>query len=123
MDLTWKLCKRAAAMSAVAVGLTGAVAVVPATAAAAKRPPCTRTALRAGLKRGTDKHPNGRIAKGKGSFGCAGRYAYAFVDLKLFTITQVYRASGRRWVTINRIKPCEKKLIPKRIYAPACQTD
>ncbi len=112
-------CKRAAAVSAVAVGMTGAVAVVPATAAT-KRPPCTKQALTAGLGRGSDKHPNGKIFKK--TFGCAGSYAYAAVNLKFFTYTQVFRASGTRWVTISRIKPCNKRLIPKKIYKPACLT-
>jgi len=119
MHLGTKVCKRAAAVSAVAAGLTGAVAVVPATAAT-KRPPCTRTALAAGLKRGSEKQPGGRIPKK--TFGCAGRYAYAAVVFRGIEYTQVFRASGTRWVTINRTKPCKKKTVPKKIYKPACLT-
>jgi hypothetical protein len=121
MNFSTHILRRTAALSAVAAGLIGAVTVAPAVGATT-RPPCTRQALTAGLKRGTQKHPHGKIAKGKGSFGCAGPYAYAAVDLKLFTITQVYKAQGGRWATINRTKPCNKKRIPKRIYTAACLT-
>ena len=111
--------RRTAALSAVAAGLTGVVAVAPA-AGAAKGPPCTKQALTAGLKRGADKQTGGNIA-GK-TFGCAGQYAYAEVNTKVFTYTAVFKASASQWATINRTKPCNQKLIPKKIYKPACLT-
>ncbi len=110
---------RACALSAVMLGMVAVIAVGPA-AGATKGPPCTKSALTAGLKRGTGKIPGAKIY-GK-TFGCAGQYAYAEVNTKFFTATAVFKASGTQWVTINRTKPCNKKLIPKKIYRPACLT-
>lgn len=119
MDLGKHTLRRTAALSAVAAGLTGAVAVAPA-AGATKSPPCTKQALTAGLKRGAVKVPGGTIFDK--TFGCAGRYAYAEVNTKQFTLTSVFIVSRGQWVTINRTKPCKQKLIPKKIYKKACLT-
>lgn len=118
MDLSKHMLRRTVALSAVAAGLTGALAVGPA-AGATKRPPCTKQALTAGLKRGVDKQPGAKIAR---PFGCAGSYAYAAANTRFFTYTAVFKANGTQWVTINRAKPCNKRLIPRRIYRNACLT-
>ncbi len=119
MYLSKHTLRRTVTLSAVAAGLTGAVTVAPA-AGASKGPPCTKAALTAGLKRGAVKVPGGKIFDK--TFGCAGRYAYAEVNTKQFTLTSVFIVSGNQWVTINRAKPCNKKLIPKKIYKKACLT-
>jgi hypothetical protein len=111
--------RRAGVLLAVVMALIAVAAVAPA-AGAAKLPPCTKQALTAGLKRGTAKVPGGKIYDR--TFGCAGSYAYAAVNTKFFTLTAVFRASGSSWVTINRTKPCKKRVIPKRIYKRACLT-
>ena len=99
----------------VAVALACAVAV-SAAAAAPKRPPCTRKAIAAGLRRGTDKTP-GAIIEG---FRCAGRFAIAVDVYKGVTVPALLRAEGTRWFTVNREMPCRKHVVPKKIYFDAC---
>lgn len=109
--------RRVSAIAVVTVALACAVAVSPA-AGATRRPPCTKRALKAGLKRGANKTPGGKIDV----FGCAGRFAYAAVTYKGIELTQLFSVKRGRWVTVDRLKPCEKKIVPKKIYGPACLT-
>ena len=111
------------------VVLVSAVAVISAFAAAAgaaagqsKLPPCTKTALSAGLGRGSAQPKN---AKFQGSFGCAGGWAYSGVLVggkHGFDAIAVYKASNGVWATVDRAKPCRTHEIPKRIYKGACTT-
>lgn len=115
MHLGRQVCHRIAAVSAVAVGLAGAVAAGPASGAGSK-PPCTKQALSAGLKRGTAR-VNGKIGK---PFGCAGTWAYSSVQTSKFEFTALFRADGTRWATASRSKYCKVNIVPKKIFKPAC---
>ena len=87
-----------------------------------KYPPCTKTALSAGLKRGSAQPKN---AKFEGSFGCAGGWAYSGVVVggkHGFDAVAVYAAKSGVWVTVDRAKPCRTHAIPKKIYRGACTT-
>lgn len=79
-------------------------------------PPCTKKALAAGLKRGTDKLPGAPIE----GFECAGRWAIAAVIDVGVTVPALFHARGGRWYTLDRQKPCDTHAVPKRIYAAAC---
>lgn len=107
-----------AAVTVAAVALSCVVAVSPA-AARTKRPPCTKKAIAAGLGRGAEKMPGGKVE----DFRCARRFAVALVDYEGFAVTAVFRAHRARWVSINRTKPCERRSIPKKIYRAACLTN
>lgn len=91
------------------------VAVSPA-AATVNRPPCTRRAIAAGLRRGTNKTPGATIE----GFRCAGRFTIAVVVWERVTVPALLRARGARWVTVNREIPCKRHEVPKKIYAAAC---
>ena len=103
----------APALVAVAVGCT--LAVSPA-AASPKRPPCTRKAIAAGLRRGKYKTP-GAIIEG---FKCAGRFALSVDVWEGVTVPALLRAQGTHWVTVNREIPCKRHVIPKKIYFDTC---
>ena len=107
--------RRAAVTSAVAVALACTMAV-SAAAAPAKRPPCTRRAIAAGLRRGTHRTP-GAIIEG---FQCAGRWAIAVDVYKGITVPALLHATRGHWVTVVRTGPCSKHEIPKKIYFSAC---
>jgi hypothetical protein len=99
----------------VALALTGTVAITPA-AAAPKRPPCTKRAIAAGLRRGAYKTPGAIVA----DFQCAGRFALAIDVYEGITVPALLRAHGAGWVTVNREKPCEEHAVPKKLYFNAC---
>ena len=107
--------RRIAVTAVVALTLACTVAVSLA-AAAPKRPPCTKKAIAAGLRRGAYKTPGATIE----GFRCAGRFALAVDVYKGITVPALLRAQGTRWVTVNREKPCKKHLVPKKIYFGAC---
>ena len=107
--------RRVAATTVVAVALACIVAV-SAAAAAPKRPPCTKRTIAAGLRRGTAKTP-GAIIEG---FQCDGRWAFAVDVDKGITVPALLRAKGTRWVSVNRVEPCKKHAVPKKIYFNAC---
>jgi hypothetical protein len=82
-----------------------------------KGPPCTKKALAAGLKRGTNKLP-GRLIEG---WRCAGRWAIAVVLDGMDDVPALFHAKGNRWFTINRDKPCATHAVPKKIYDATCR--
>lgn len=98
------------------VAALGIVAVGTA-AGAARRPPCTRQALSAGLRRGPERVTVGKIAR---PWGCSGSFAYSAVLFTRFEGTALFRAQNGRWVTANRSRYCRGHQVPRRIYKPAC---
>jgi hypothetical protein len=89
---------------------------VSSPAALAKRPPCTKKAIAAGLKRGANRIPGAPIE----GFRCAGQWAFAVVLDGVDDVPALFRAQGTRWVTVDREKPCNDHAVPKKIYAAAC---
>ena len=85
-------------------------------AAVAKHPPCTKKAIAAGLRRGANKIPGAPIE----GFRCAGRWAFAVVLDGVDDVPALFRAQGTRWVTVDREKPCNDHVVPKKIYVAAC---
>jgi hypothetical protein len=109
-------------LAAVLLGIAAFASAASSAIGAPKYPPCTKTALSAGLKRGSAQPKN---AKFQGSFGCAGGWAYSGVSVggkHGFDAVAVYAAKSGVWVTVNRAKPCRTHLIPKKIYRGACTT-
>ena len=108
-----------AALLAVAAFSTSAGA----SASKAKNPPCTKKALSAGLKRGAAAEKKGRIL---GAFRCARGWAYSPIAVGRgkngFDAVALFKAKNGVWVTVNRAKPCNKHLVPKKIYKGACTT-
>jgi hypothetical protein len=106
-------------------GLAAVSFVLAASATATgapKYPPCTKTALSAGLKRGSAAQKNAKVV---GSFGCARGWAYSDILVggkNGFEAIAVYKAKNGLWVTVDRAKPCRTHAIPKRIYRGACTT-
>jgi hypothetical protein len=107
--------RRIALTIVVALALAATVAMSPA-AAAPRRPPCTKKAIAAGLRRGAYRTP-GAIIEG---FQCAGRFALAVDVYEGIAVPAMLRAQGTRWVTINREIPCQKHVVPKKMYFNAC---
>ena len=95
-----------------------------AVAAAAKYPPCTKAALKAGMRRGPAAVGNGRFLK---PFGCVRNWAYSAAIVgkgnAAFEITVLYHNDRRRWQTSRRAGPCRAHAVPKKIYRPACETN
>jgi hypothetical protein len=93
-------------------------------AAAASYPPCTKAALKAGLRRGPVADRHGRFIK---PFGCARNWAYSAVLVGRgqdeFEGTALYHAVNGRWQTSERGGPCRTHAVPKKIYQPACETN
>jgi hypothetical protein len=114
----------ASALAVVALAGTAFAATHARPAAAAKYPPCTKAALKAGLRRGPAANPSGRLIK---PFGCARNWAYsAVLDGKgqsEFEGTALYHAVRGRWQSSERGGPCRTHAVPKRIYRPACETN
>jgi len=97
-------------------------AAASASASKSKHPPCTKTALSAGLKRGSAQPKNAKV---QGTFGCAGGWAYSGIVVggkHGFEAIAVYKAKNGVWVTVDRAKPCQTHAIPKKIYKGACTT-
>src|ERR1700759_3669959 len=109
-----------------AVALAGsALAPTPARrAAVAKYPPCTKAALKAGLRRGPAANRHARLIK---PFGCARNWAYSAVldgtGQNEFEGTALYHAENGRWQSSERGGPCRTHAVPKKIYRPACETN
>lgn len=115
-----ELLRRTTALVVVAAALTiagGALGVSLAPAANSARPPCTKRALEAGLRR---SRMQGRVVSK--SWGCARQFAYAAVIVHNIEITVLFRARGNQWRTASRERYCTKHQVPARIYKPACET-
>jgi len=118
---------------AILVAALVAVAALAATSAgastrgnaAAKRPPCTAKALHAGLKRGTGgfKASNTRVLK---PVRCVRAWAAADVVVgkgnSAFDAVALWRDSDARWVSVDRIKPCNRHQVPQKLFKFACTT-
>jgi hypothetical protein len=99
----------------VSAGTSGTAGDAGSTAA---RPACTRRTLTKGLRRGSLRgHIDGH------TFGCAGRFAYAGVIVDDNEVTVLFRARGRRWHPVDRVRCCEDGSVPKAIYRPACESN
>jgi hypothetical protein len=110
------------ALASALLVLVALVAAASGATSKSKPPPCTKTALSAGLKRGSAQPKNARF---QGSFGCANGWAYSGVVVggkHGFDAIAVYKADNGVWVTVNRAKPCQTHAIPKKIYRGACTT-
>lgn len=84
-------------------------------------PPCTRQALIAGLRRGADPQPTATFSRG--TFGCAGRFAYASgVVVHRYDEVVLFIARSGRWETADRGKYCPNHQVPAKIYKGACTT-
>jgi hypothetical protein len=92
----------------------------PQRALGAARPPCTRSALVSGLRRGFHPFPHGKLVH---PWGCAGQFAYAAVIVEGNEITQLFHAKSGAWITANRGRYCVDGEVPARIYQPACNTN
>ena len=88
--------------------------------AAAGTAPCTQAALQAGLSRGTSKVSHAHVVK---PFGCSGKWAYAAVDTKRFTLSSLFEVQDGRWATVDRTKPCTDGAVPRAIRKPACESN
>jgi hypothetical protein len=113
-------------VSALVAGVVASTAFASthARAAAAKHPPCTRSALAAGMRRGPAAVSNGRFLK---PFGCARNWAYSGVLIgkgqAAFEATVLYHNNQGRWQTSRRPGPCRAHAVPKKIFRPACETN
>jgi hypothetical protein len=110
------------AVTLVALAETGGASSLGSAAAAPlKTPPCTRSALVAGLRRG---HLHGSLERG---FRCAGRFAYSGVLVgggeNQVTITVLFRAGSKGWAVASRARYCANGSVPKRIRRGACETN
>jgi hypothetical protein len=109
----------AAALLAVAALSTSAGAATR----TAKRPPCTKRALNAGLKRGPAAQKNARVL---GKIGCGGGWAYSPIAVghgkNGFDAVALFKAKNGVWIAVNRARPCNKHLLPKKIWKGACTT-
>jgi hypothetical protein len=102
----------------VAVALAGGtLGASLAPAAKSAKPPCTKRALEAGLRR---SKMGGRVDPK--AWGCAGRFAYAGVTVHEIEATVLFLARGRNWKVASRLKYCKKYTVPARIYRQACET-
>jgi hypothetical protein len=99
---------------------SGALSTGSALGAAKAQPPCTRTALVAGLRRGPARVPNARLTR---PWGCAGQFAYTNAVLGGDDITVLLHSTGRQWQTASRARYCKGQTVPKRIRRAACDTN
>lgn len=97
-----------------------ALAAPAGSLAASTVPPCTKQALKAGLKRGYDPFPQGELVR---PWGCAGQYAYAGVIVQGNELTILFREVRDVWSTASRAKYCTNGSVPSRIRVPACNTN
>jgi hypothetical protein len=99
----------------IAVTATNAVA-------GARRPPCTKAALDAGVHRGYDSYKT--ISEVLKPWGCAGRFAYGGFAVTTHGITngimELFIADHDHWITADRSKWCVDHAVPRKIYRPAC---
>jgi hypothetical protein len=115
-----RLLRRTSAVVVVVAAVVlaaGTLGVATAPAAKSAKPPCTKRALEAGLRRSKMK---GRVDPK--AWGCAGRFAYAGVSLRDFEATVLFRAQGKNWKVASRLKYCNRHTVPARIYRQACET-
>ena len=120
MGRTGEWRARATGLAVLTACIVGALFGGVTAAASSPRPACTRSALQAGLARGSDPVAHARVAH---PFGCAGGWAYAAVNTPRFTLTSVFQARGGRWVTASRGRACSRGQIPRRIRKPACESN
>src|ERR1700733_9054836 len=110
-------------LATVLVAAAAFAASAGASTSMSKNPPCTTKALSAGLKRGPAAQKNAKILP---SWGCAGGWAYSEIAVGSgkngFDAVAVFKAKNGVWATVNRAKPCQKHLVPKKIYKAACTT-
>jgi hypothetical protein len=113
-------------VSALVAGAVASTALASphARGAAAKYPPCTKTALSAAMKRGPAAVRHGRFLK---PFGCVRNWAYSGgivgTGQTAFEITVLYHNNNGRWQTSKRAGPCRTHAVPKKIYRPACESN
>ncbi len=113
--------------AALAAGALLASAAQPALGAhaAAASAPCTRHAIRAGV-RATVTGKNFHSLDG---FGCARAYAWAAVTVNeargnpVAEITMLLHARAGRWHAVSRALCQKPGVVPRRIYRPACETN
>ena len=94
------------------------------TATRPGKPACTQPAIREAAQRAAAAY-GGTIA-GLEDFHCSGDFAYADADEQqqgnINSVTLLFKASGTRWLPVNRGTYCQNGSVPKEIYAGACET-
>jgi hypothetical protein len=110
---TWAAVMLAAGLTVIGASSAGAHAT--------KRPPCTRSALNAGVHRGAEPLPlTSQVFR---PYGCAGRFAYGNFDVDGNDVTVLFIARSDKWVTASRGKYCPGHVVPRRIWQPACNVN
>lgn len=106
-------------------GATAASTSVPSAPTATKpgEAACTNAAVLGAAEQAAAAY-GGTIA-GLEDFHCFGDFAYADADEKqqgvVNSVTLLFKASGTRWVPVDRGTYCQKGSVPKAIYAGACE--
>ena len=99
------------------ISLGAAASAAPATGATARQPPCTGTALVAGVRRA--RLPRQLVRP----WASAGRFAYGALITHGNESTVLFRADGGGWIPVSRATYCQGSAVPRRIYQPACNSD
>ncbi len=93
------------------------------TATRPGEPGCTLPAVREAAQQAVAAY-GGTIA-GLEDFHCSGDFAYADVDEQaqgnVNSVTFLFKASGTRWVPVDRGTYCQNGSVPKEIYVGACE--
>lgn len=106
----------------IAVAATcGTVGAGSAVSKSGRTPLCTRQALIAAVRDGSDD-----VRPKIDVYGCAQSYAYAGVIVgsrgQRDEVTILFRATNGRWKIVSRAA-CEKHLVPRSIYQGACESN
>jgi len=87
-------------------------------------PACTQPAVQKAAQQAAAVY--GETIAGLEGFHCSGNFAYADADEQeqgnVNSVTLLFKASGTRWVPVNRGTYCQNGSVPKAIYAGACET-
>jgi len=106
-------------------GATAASTSVPSAPTATRpgEPACTQAAVRRAAEQAAAAH-GGTIA-GLEDFHCSEDFADADADEAqqgvVNSVTLLFKASGTRWVPVDRGTYCQTGSVPKAIYASACE--
>jgi hypothetical protein len=102
---------------------TGAPATTPSASSAA---PCTAAAITAAARAVDGANFDG-LDPSSPSFGCSGRFAYAFAIVGSGTtkngVTILFMATNGTWQPVNRGIFCQNGSVPQEIYQQACESN
>jgi hypothetical protein len=114
------------ANATIKTGATATSTSVPSAPTATRpgRPACTQPAVLEAAQQSAAAY--GLTITDLQSFHCSGDFAYAFADEQqqgnVNSVTLLFKASGTRWVPVDRGTYCQNGSVPKAIYANACET-